>query len=289
MLPMMQQVPGGMPVHPSLHHAPIRPTHARGGSPAPAHGHPPLPLSPTLAPLPRTMMPEIINFPINFVPPPDFSLGRCFSVDVECVATGPRHDDRGIAQIALVDQHEHVLLNLYIKQTGKVFSYLPDLTGLTKEKLDKGIPLDNALKILTAALPSNCILVGQNILKDVQWLGLVEGTHFREMRDLAGLYRAYNAQYGNYSMYSLHHKAKYLLNFKQVEPHDAAIDATMSIRLFNLHTLLTKHPNPAVLQSALQVLTSSKCETSFAKRNPVYDGVCMGAKKTCTCGAPFFF
>ena len=28
-------------------------------------------------------------------------------------------------------------------------------------------------------------------------------------------------------------------------------------------------------------------EPSFAKKFPIYDGVCMGNRKSCTCGAPF--
>ena len=29
-------------------------------------------------------------------------------------------------------------------------------------------------------------------------------------------------------------------------------------------------------------------QPSFAKLHPEYDGVCMGNRKTCKCGAPFF-
>ena len=38
-----------------------------------------------------------------------------FSIDVECVATGNEHNARDVAQIALVDQFERCLLNVYVK------------------------------------------------------------------------------------------------------------------------------------------------------------------------------
>jgi len=47
-------------------------------------------------------------------PPPYYSL------DVECVATGAKHNDRAVAQIALVDQWERVILNFYVKPAEKV-------------------------------------------------------------------------------------------------------------------------------------------------------------------------
>jgi hypothetical protein len=37
-----------------------------------------------------------------------------------------------------------------------------------------------------AALARDAVLVGQNILQDVQWLGLKEGTDFKSCLDLAG-------------------------------------------------------------------------------------------------------
>ena len=54
-----------------------------------------------------------------------------FSIDVECVATGVEHNAREVAQIALVDQFERCLLNLYVSppENVKVVSYLTPLTG----------------------------------------------------------------------------------------------------------------------------------------------------------------
>ena len=47
----------------------------------------------------------------------------------------------------------------------------PHFQGLTKESVEAhGLPLAEALALLRANLPPTAILVGQNILKDVQWL-----------------------------------------------------------------------------------------------------------------------
>ena len=43
------------------------------------------------------------------------------------------------------------------------------------------MPLAQAVGILQAALPPHAVLVGQNIAKDVQWLGLKEGVHFEQV------------------------------------------------------------------------------------------------------------
>jgi len=52
-----------------------------------------------------------------------------FSIDVECVATGMKHDARSVAQIALVDGNEQPVLNLYVRPEEEVVSYLAPLTG----------------------------------------------------------------------------------------------------------------------------------------------------------------
>ena len=59
-----------------------------------------------------------------------------FSIDVECVASGTQHNAREVAQIALVDQYERCLLNVYVKppEGTTVASYLTPLTGRDRRK-----------------------------------------------------------------------------------------------------------------------------------------------------------
>jgi hypothetical protein len=67
------------------------------------------------------------------VPPYDNAV--VFSVDVECVAVGAQHHDRAVAQIGLVDCFGRMLLNVLVKPSRPVKSYLTPLTGLTAEKV----------------------------------------------------------------------------------------------------------------------------------------------------------
>lgn len=158
---------------------------------------------------------------------------------------------------------------------------------ITKEILDThGIPLEQAIQHVKTHLPKSAILVGQNISKDVEWLGLKDGEDFGQLMDLTGLFRIYNPKYKSYSVFSQDHLAKTLLQWDISETHDAVGDAIKSVRLFNLHQSVQS--NPDAWKHICDKLLESSPEPSFAKKNPSFEGVCMGNRKTCTCGAPFF-
>ena len=62
------------------------------------------------------------------------------------------------------------------------------------------------MKKLKAMLPQESVIVGQNIAKDVEWLGLREGENFAAMVDLAALLRVWNGErlfssWDNYLLY----------------------------------------------------------------------------------------
>lgn len=81
-----------------------------------------------------------------------------FAIDVECVATGHTHNDRAVAQIAVVDERMRTLVNVFVKpgttttttannegtsgaSTSTIVSTIEPLTGITREKLDEeGVP-----------------------------------------------------------------------------------------------------------------------------------------------------
>lgn len=107
--------------------------------------------------------------------------------------------------------------------------------------------------------------------------------------DLAGVYRVWNPQYNSYTVFGQDQVAKTLLQWELPEDqvqHNAVTDAVKSVRLFNLYHQL--HQVPGAWQNAQRALLAAPPLHSFAKRNPTYEGVCMGNRKTCTCGAPFF-
>jgi len=215
--------------------------------------------------------------------------GPHYSIDVECVATGPQHHDRDIAQIGMVNSQCEVLYNAYVKPEKPVVSYLEPLTGLSAELIEQqGIPVEDAKQKLRELLPKNAILVGQNIGKDVEWLGLERGVDFVDCVDLATLFRVWNDGRGGWTMFSqLHVAATWLGEVQDPEkPHDAVGDATISMRLFHAYTQVQNNPEQ---HTALQQATISAPRVpSFAMQYPTYQGCCQGNRKLCTCGAPFF-
>ena len=169
--------------------------------------------------------------------------------------------------------------------------FLPSLPPgrLTAEKLADAAPLAEAVAALRRALPKGCILVGQNVSKDVQWLGLREGEDFQGMIDLTGLFRVWNDRYRSYSVFGQDHLAGVLLGMN-VGPgiaHNAEIDCIKSIRLFQYYLQIQE--TLEAFEKAKAALLAVPPQPSFAKLNPTFEGCCMGNRKTCTCGAPFFF
>ena len=133
------------------------------------------------------------------------------SVDVECVATGYRHDDRSVALVAVVDQDERVLLRRTVKPEKSIVNYLTPLTGLRKGDLDDGGRLSDVTREVKLLLGPDVILVGQRIEKDIEWLDLKQGKDFQGTIDLAELFKSYNAHYRSYNFHSLQHEANTLL------------------------------------------------------------------------------
>jgi RNA exonuclease 4 len=145
-----------------------------GGPPSPAGARDPGAPPPKAAP-----PPTVVTLPPG---------APVYSIDVECVATGRQHHDRAVAQISLVDGQCTPLLNLYVRPEAPVVSYLTPLTGLTEAHLAQhGVPLADAMATLRSRLPPSAVLVGQNIAKDVEWLGLTEGRDYAQVRHRADI------------------------------------------------------------------------------------------------------
>eukprot|EP00927_Polykrikos_kofoidii_P044255 TRINITY_DN38271_c0_g1_i2.p1 TRINITY_DN38271_c0_g1~~TRINITY_DN38271_c0_g1_i2.p1 ORF type:complete len:595 (+),score=116.50 TRINITY_DN38271_c0_g1_i2:76-1785(+) len=214
---------------------------------------------------------------------------RYYSIDVECVASGARHNDRVVAQVSLVRGDGAVLLDLYVTPSVPVVSYISPLTGLTRELLEeRGVPFGDAMKVLQRHLPPAAVLVGQGIENDVRWLGLAEGQDFSSMIDLASLWRVWNSSYGSWSIFSQEHLWKVLFAEDPAgRAHNAVDDAVKAVRLFRLYRRLASLGDAAV-EEAKQRLLSTPVSPPFKKRNPIFEGVCMGDRKNCRCGAPMY-
>lgn len=137
---------------------------------------------------------------------------RYMSVDVECVATGKRHDAREVCSVAVVDATERVLLLKKVKPESPVMSYLTPLTGLRQGDLDDGERLSDVVSEVKALLGPDVVLVGQGVKCDIEWLGLQQGRDYASTVDLGGMFKAYNSRYRKYSFFSLSHEANTLLH-----------------------------------------------------------------------------
>ena len=180
------------------------------------------------------------------------------------------------------------VFNVLIKQDKPVLSYITPLTGLTKELLDEhGQPLADALAMLRSHLSPNCVLVGQNILKDVQWLQLQEGLDYGLLIDLSALFRCWNPTRGEYTGFSQDHCAKVWLGIGDRPNHDALSDSAISMTLFNTYRGVQHDPNQ--LYQLQQATMAAPRTLGFSATHPTVDGCCMGNRKSCKCGAPAFY
>ena len=137
---------------------------------------------------------------------------RYISVDVECVATGRRHDDRDVCFVAVVDDSEKVLLKKKVKPEKRIVSYLTPLTGFRAGDLDDGEKLSDVIAAVKRILGPDVVLIGQNVQSDIKWLQLKEGTDYGEKVELSVMFRAYNRRFGKDFTFSLQHEANTLLH-----------------------------------------------------------------------------
>ena len=142
---------------------------------------------------------------------------------------GKTHNDRAVAQIGLGRTlYGRCVLNVYVKPKKEVVSYLTPLTGLTAALIDeRGVPLEEAIRVLRSRLPSSAALVGTNIGQDAKWLGLTAPGDCALLVDLAALLRAWDGS--RYVYFSQDHCAKVWLGAVRLPnvAHDAVGDAAV--------------------------------------------------------------
>ena len=136
---------------------------------------------------------------------------RYIALDVECVATGIRHNAREVCFVAVIDSDERLLLKKKVKPTKPIVSYLTPLTGFKLGDLDFGESLEDVIADVKGLLGPEVILVGQGVKSDIEWLHLKEGKDYGGVVELGEMFKTYNSRYRNYSYFSLQHEANTLL------------------------------------------------------------------------------
>jgi len=212
---------------------------------------------------------------------PEIAAGPYYVLKVSCVATGAEAEDRSVGHIALIDWSLHTKANVFVKPAQNIVSYIEPLTSLNGALLEKyGYSLQKAIEIVKSELPANAVLIGQNITMDLQWLGLKQGVDFRAFIDLRDLWRSWSEHFKTWTHYSLPHQAKCVLSAtpQQLAAHSASIDAMTTMKLFQYY-LWCRLYNMALFQQKVFLLQNTEIEPSFAKKNPVFEGVAMRQNK----------
>jgi hypothetical protein len=231
--------------------------------------------------------------PLGFQPPVIVSNYNCpiFCIDVECGATSKDHNGRTPVSIGVADVFGRPVCKLIVQESKEkpVLSYMTAITGVTREEAQQyGRPFEEcvaALRSLLAQAPG-AVIVGQNISKDIQWLGLKEGEDFASLLDLSALFRVWNSTRGSWTIFSQDHVARVWLGVTDRPNHDALDDALLSIALFNAYREV--QINPARLQHMQAMTLAAPMSPSFAARQGSIEDCCLGHRKSCTCGGAFF-
>lgn len=141
--------------------------------------------------------------------------------------------------------------------------------------------LQEALVKLKEILPSESVIVGQSIKKDLEWLTLEKDVDYKQMFDVADLFRIPMQSLNGtirYRYFSLRHVAKYLLGHNiQEADHDPVIDAKYAMKIFKQFRYL--HESPGHRDAVYQTLLKTPRTPSFAERYPMIDGVAMRAPR----------
>ena len=208
------------------------------------------------------------------------------AVDVECVATGVRHDARSVCSVALVGEDERVILHKKVKPSERIVSYLTAITGVRAGDLDDAESLESVLAEVHGLLGPDVSIVGHAVQNDINWLKLKKGTHYRDVKDISEVFAAWHPRYGNLWHFSLQHEANTLLSAGMMSGvHDPVKDALCALRLYKKYCVESPH----LLEGAKQKLMNSRPAPSISKQyNYRYEGVCMAAyyPAKCFCGAP---
>ena len=219
--------------------------------------------------------------------PPDST--PVVAIDVECVATGTTHNDRAVAQIAIVDARtERVVLDVYVKPTMPVTSYLTPLTGITETLLnERGVSFDEALGMVRAVLSPGHVVVGQGVLKDMDWWAT-------RARDGLRRFDRFSGGYGGCGTIGSSRGACFrriiscarCWGRRWTRAHDAV--GRLREELSGVAVVRTPSNTRRTSSRRRAKLLAVPPEPSFAKRFPSFEGVCQGNRRTCSCGAPFF-
>ena len=128
----------------------------------------------------------------------------------------------------------------------------------------------DALAMLRAHLSPTSILIGQSIMKDVQWLQLAEGVDYFSLIDIQGLFRIWNPVRNEYTSFSQDHCAKVWMGIEKRPSHNAVDDAAICMSLFNAYRTV-QWDNQRLYYMQMMTMNAPRIP-GFSSNFPVVDG-----------------
>jgi len=160
-------------------------------------------------------------------------MSEFLALDVECAASGWGHNDRVPVRMALVNLHGGVLVDKVILPTVPIFDSLEQYTGLRSDEIfETGEPMEEVQEAMQAHLGPHVTLIGQRVQFDADWLELRKGTHYRDVVDLADVFKRWSQKRNHFVHFSLQEAGCALLGQKTPQTHDPATDAKTAMALF---------------------------------------------------------
>jgi len=204
---------------------------------------------------------------------------------VESACVGHGHFDKKPCRIAMVDYDGNTLFDVVVR-VPNIKDALTEFTGLSKEQINRGWPLEFALQQLHSKLfdmqcryKNGVTIVGQSPKNDIQWTHLVKHQHYNNVIDLAPLFRT------DKIFYSLRKIAYCLLNRDMNKSyHDPTEDAKVSMQIFREYVCHPQKLNNAkeklVQMREQRAFPDFRIVTKFPNCNSMFN------PKLCWCGQP---
>lgn len=204
-------------------------------------------------------------------------------LDVECIATGYGHRDRGAVQVCVIDENQDVLMNDFILQK-KIVSFLTPFSGMNAAEYEKKEKkeLKKVIEQIEQLCKQGYTIVGFGLDIDFERLGM--DAKALDIVDLRIKTRVINPSYGNFWYTPL--KKLYYMFFKQsiqVESHDCLEDCLATQQVHK--KLLENNFDPNFLRKSLYLKMPQIGNANAKACGFTYEGVCMAgfSPKDCSC------
>ena len=244
-----------------------------------------------------------------------------FAIALGHVATGPKHTDRALAQIVVVDDQLnstcfHVSVSGPAGSTTQITSCLQPITGIALRDVEQGQSFTSAVNKLRSKLGKDAVLIGQSIRETATTLRLEAGRDYEDLIDFDEEFCYQDPHFLSRSYFELRHLAT-LSGIDVGTLLGAEADALIMAKLYKrfcqegplpredraiaqekLHQALSRDPSTVeeidssdnISKLRLRALSTRPDATKADLLGHKYDGVCLTSRPSrCVCQSPETF